>query len=240
MPHTLILSDGGVSSLLATAVAGERLVSSEVQPSSVLTYISFRPWTTDSAPFQRAACETQADLYGLSLIPEQSPIHAQEDGDPFHGTIHLLVESGLLARKLGGGEVIWPVTATAAAGGGPDVEALSRTVNQATLVSQLLSLTGTVADQPRRDVRIRTPYADLTDRQVADLVLDMDLPIWTCWFWAAAEQGEGATRPTAIRERDRWTAALRETGWTGDAAQPKARIVTRPIATPSRPRGEAP
>jgi hypothetical protein len=52
---------------------------------------------------------------------------------------------------------------------------------------------------------VLTPYVDFVDAQIADLALDMDLPVWTCWWW----EGEGE----AERVKERWMAALGKAGW---------------------------
>jgi hypothetical protein len=57
-------------------------------------------------------------------------------------------------------------------------------------------------------IRVETPYADFTDRQIADLVLDMELDVEACWFWRVEGDAE------AERERRRWESALGAVGWT--------------------------
>lgn len=229
MSHTLIIADGGVPALLAIAAASERLHLQGSGPGGVLSYV----WCPDTGgpeiSCREAASQIQSDFYGISRLPKQIPIWGDPEGSG--SELRILLEGALLVQQLGGGEVIWPVAATEAAGGGPDVNHMSRTINQSLLISQLVSLGG-----PRRPagqdlsgaVRIRTPYADLVDRQVADLILDMDLPVWTCWFWGAAEQADDHVRAEALLERERWMAVLRQAGWTGSFDAVKPNIVVRP------------
>src|SRR5205814_1142018 len=82
-----------------------------------------------------------------------------------------------------------------------------------------------------RPVEVQAPYADLTDSQVADLILDMDLPIWTCWW----NQGPGA-EPGAVAERDHWARLLKAAGLESDlpTAPPPPEIVSRPTLQPAR------
>jgi hypothetical protein len=62
--------------------------------------------------------------------------------------------------------------------------------------------------------RIQVPYADLTDRQLADLVLDMDLPIWTCWWWGLARGPRNVGGAEVARaEYEKWDELLKEAGW---------------------------
>ena len=237
MAHTLIISDGGVSALLAVAAASERRRLSGpagADQSGTLIYV----WCAEGpeSPRKASASQVQADLYGLPVIPKHIPIWRGEEPDAgWAYTLRVLLEAALLVRELGGGEILWPITAVAAAGGGPNVDELSRTVNAALLVSQLVSLSGPrPVTQPSEDlpraVRVRTPYADLTDRQIADLILDMDLPVWTCWFWG---EQDSETQDAAAKERERWIGVLREAGWTGsfDAVQP--RVV---VQSPDKPK----
>jgi len=106
-------------------------------------------------------------------------------------------------------------------------------MNQALLVSQLVSLADANPGSPV--VRVRTPYADLTDRQIADLVLDMDLPVWTCWWMDESQLGEGESRDEAKAEREKWTGLLKAAGWAG-SLEAKAQVTVRPIRRP--PAGE--
>jgi len=106
--------------------------------------------------------------------------------------------------------VIWPVSA----GVELNLETTGRAIDCALLVSRLVALhTGTEAGPV-----IEAPYADLTDAQIADLILDMDLHVWTCWWF-------GGTSPEAAVEQARWTAAMRKAGWKGPLPGPE--VVTR-------------
>jgi len=209
MAVSLIVTDGGVLGLLAVAAAAERSV-----PDQVCMYWHPRA-NPEKAGLEREACLAQSGLYGLPQAPERNPVEMTPGRDRFETDCRTLLEATLLVRHLGGGEVIWPANATDAPGGGPDVPSMSRTVNQALLMSELVSMTAPRVGGELVPVRVRTPYADLTDRRIADLVLDMDLPIWTCWFWNDPENPE----------RARWTALLRDAGWTGSLGP---QVVTLP------------
>lgn len=116
--------------------------------------------------------------------------------------------------------LVWPVGPE---GRDVDVAASARALTAATLVSQLISLSGLDSET----VEVQAPYADLSEDQVADLVLDMDLPIWTCWWMAAAEFGEGDVKVRATQERERWRAALKRAGWAG-SLEAKAAVHVKP------------
>jgi hypothetical protein len=157
-------------------------------------------------------------MFGLVSESLQKPI-AENAAGPGQ-QLRLLLEAGLLVSARGGGEVVWPVTVPEA-NGQPDVSAIANVMNRSLLMSQLLTLT---LSGPM--VHVRAPYADLTDRQIADLVLDMDLPIWTCWWMAASEHASGPLRERAILERTWWVRILKEAGWSGSL---EARAVVRPV-----------
>lgn len=222
MAVSLIVTDGGVLGLLAVAAAAERS-----GPDQLCFY--WHPAAhPDRADSERAACLAQSGFYGVPEAPEQNPVQVGLGRDPFEIDCRTLLEATLLVRHLGGGEVIWPVNAPEAPGGGPDVSSISGTVNQALLMSELVSMT---APRTRElvPVRVRTPYADLTDRRIADLILDMDLPIWTCWFWNDTENSE----------RARWTALLREAGWTGPLG-PQVVTIPHEVKSPAtRAKGDS-
>jgi hypothetical protein len=74
---------------------------------------------------------------------------------------------------------------------------------------------------------LAAPYADLSDRQLADLILDMDLPVWTCW-WYAPEGNEPAAA-AAEAQRTHWTAMLSAAGWRGPLPGPSARAAVRAV-----------
>jgi hypothetical protein len=101
-------------------------------------------------------------------------------------------------------------------------------MNRSLLVSQLVTLAMGPAEQ--RQVRVRAPYADLTDRQVADLAIDMDAPIWTCWWMSPAIPDD--LRSEAERERVKWSTLMKESGWTG-SLEARALVVVRPAAARS-------
>lgn len=236
MAVSLIINDGGVNGLLGLASLSERSTS---EPLAVYWHPSAN---LERLAVERAACQAQGHLYGISESPERNPIQWPSGSDEFERTCRTILEAALVVRRLGGGEVVWPVNAPDAkglAGEGPDVAAVGRTINQALLVSQLVSLTAPdeVGEEPR--VRIRTPYADLVDRQIADLILDMDLPIWTCWFWSVGEGETDEVQSAAAAERTRWMTVLRAAGWTGsmDSARTphSPQVVTLPqeVAKPA-------
>lgn len=203
----LVIADGDLPGLLAVAAAASDTAqgSAKGTPEPLV----WHPIETGEVGQARAAAaRRQAEAYGLELVESAAPAatgHAPR-------IVGMLVEAASLARSRGLEAAVWPIHAAALPE--PDLDAVSRAIDQSLLVSRLVSL-----DASARPVEVRTPYVDFTDREIADLVLDMDLPVWTCW-WHAGES------PDARGERDRWLETLRDVGWVdrrapaGAAADP--------------------
>lgn len=86
----------------------------------------------------------------------------------------MLIAAAVEAARRGLSRVIWPIHL-----GGPDNPAaidlptVADACDRALLVSQLIQIDLTGG----RELRIETPYADFTDRQIAELALDLDAPL---------------------------------------------------------------
>lgn len=100
----------------------------------------------------------------------------------------------------------------------PTVENLARELDRALLVSRLVTL-----DASEHGVgvfEVQTPVMDLSDAQVAELALDLDVPIWRAWWWevvAGKRAKDPAVGDRANVLRDRWCGALESLGWSIDA-----------------------
>jgi hypothetical protein len=201
MDRTLVIADGGVASLLACAAASDG--------GDAIAWIA--PADPDAGRM-RAAAERQAALYGMRLL--SGPPIAPAAGVEGEAIVRRLLEAAYLARSAGASMVVWPQ----AAGSELDLDKAAAAVDRALLVGRLASLGAETG------VEVRVPYVDYTDRQLADLVLDMDLPIWTCWWYDA----EG--NPGAEAERARWTGLLQQAGWEGELPGPHLGVRTRTSA----------
>lgn len=206
----LVIADGDLPGLLACAAAGDRSVSTPAGP-----HLAWLPPTNDpAAPFRRRAAERQADLYGLSVIvgPTQPPDSANTN--PGEQETRLLIDAASAAVRLTADAVLWPIIS----GSDLDLDRTATALDRALLVERLIGL-----DTSPPPTRVTAPYADLIDRQLADLVIDMDLPVWTCWWWelATADRvSQGAAAPpapaldAAIAQFTRWMSVLRHAGWS--------------------------
>ncbi len=234
MASTAVICDGGVGSLIACAAAGQRWATGPAAPGPKAILLA-------EHEFQVSAARVHGELFGLAFEPEQNPPPPGHSGDAT-ALVRALLDLATKLRAHGDTDVVWPVSFSSHEGGAPDVQGAAWAMNVAVLVSQLATIAAGPTDASA-SVIVRAPYADLTERQLADLVLDMDLPIWTCWWMPASELGEGRVRETAIRERTRWTALLRQAGWVGSLEAKAAIVVTKDLlgkkSTPARP-GEIP
>lgn len=106
----------------------------------------------------------------------------------------------------------------------PSVENLARELDRALLVSRLVTLDAT--EHGVGVFEVQTPLMDLSDVQVAEMALDLDVPIWRAWWWEAAA-GKRARDPSIAERanacRDRWCAALESLGWSIDTEMAAAR-----------------
>jgi hypothetical protein len=216
-PGCLIISDGGVTSLLACGAAADRSRAGAGSPASAIWVASAG---SEGGSDIRASAERQAELFGFELVAEPGvELPAGEVDRVAEVDVLRLLRAGLIAARRGLAQVIVPANA----GAELSLDETGRIIDRVLLVSRLVSLEVGSAASP---VMV-APYADLTDAQIADLILDMDLPIWTCWWW-------GGASAEAAAERERWTVAMRKAGWKGPLPGPEivaGRAVSgRPVA----------
>jgi hypothetical protein len=197
----LILSDAGPASLLACACVRESIALGQAgkglkeapADAAVLPFPPVEP--------RLQAVAKQAELFSLAVLaPTGVADHAAPS--PEAESHHLLSATHLAARQ-GFESVLWP--ASAAAGESLDLDRIAQIADRAVLISRLVAIDAGAHGVP--SIRIETPYIDLTDRQIADLIADMDLPIETCWWWGAE-----AIDALAERESQRWKSALAAVG----------------------------
>jgi len=181
---TMILTDGGLGSLVAVAIAdaarrdGKYRLLPAIDPAR--------------GSLQRAAIERQAEVYGAEIAPDF--LQAAEAG---LGASQVLLAASQRAVEGGCASLVWPLTAWTQDG----FDRAAIAADRALLVSRLVALDAPQHNQPA--FRIETPLIDLTDAQVAELAVDMDVPVQLCWWW---NQGEGSA------ESARWLPHLRHAG----------------------------
>lgn len=209
-PRTLIIVDGGLGGLLASVAASEAGVGQDedARPVVWIPHVS-----GPSGDLRRLAAERQADLAGLAV---QAGASERLDSGPGRQLTQILVDAAYAGAEHGFESVLWPVHGgIKGTGEGIDLEEITRSVDRALLVSRLVSLDA--PDLGSQAVRIETPYADFSDRQMAELTMDLELPVDACWWWSAREPGADAA---AVQERARWIGVLEAAGWVQRTADP--------------------
>jgi hypothetical protein len=218
----LVICDGGVSAALACASASESAMIGEPDPRQrrqrrPVAWLA--PCRDHTAAAKRAAARRIAEVYDLEWIDpragDRQRSSSQDSAAPSiaqpiageHDTA-LLVEASYAAIRAGCSRVLWPVVPSNPQG--PDLDTVARAVDRALLVERIVALDSESLGVA--SLRIEVPYADFFDAQLADLVIEMDVPIGLCWWWHAeqADRSSGDEDPTRDfrAERDRWSAVL--------------------------------
>lgn len=197
MPATdriLVLSDGDLASLVACAAVGqgENANAAEVLPCS---------WAPGDLT-RLASVTRQAELCGLPISKLRLGPPTQPTGGMGAFQTSILLQAALAAAGASIATVVWP--AHAGPGVEPDLDRVALVLDRALLVTRLVALDADEHGIPA--FRVDTPYADFTDRQLAELAIDLDAPIQACWWW-------GGQTGSAAAERQRWTPLLQSFGW---------------------------
>jgi hypothetical protein len=187
----MLLVDGSLNSLVAAAMLHEgRLLAGEGGGSFA--------WLLGAAAMQRAA-EAICGAFQLQVVAK-SDASASSAAEP--GSSIVVLAGTTAAARLGCARLIWPVHgARPDARGDLDLDVIAESIDRATLIGRLASL------DARSEIEVQIPFVDLTDRQIADLAVDMGVDPAMCW-WAAASKSS----PESLAERRRWSMALREAG----------------------------
>lgn len=228
--RTLVLFDADVPSALAAAYAAEQAALGPSAPVGALVGSGIsarampgreRPAPRDEAPAvplllpayagmpeareRAAALARTLDILGAQRAEGDPPdvtTRPELDGP---GQTRLLVHAALLALETGCDTVIWPIQlGEDLRGADPSVDRVARAIDRAMLIARLAGLDADLAT----GIDIQTPFVDLSERQIAELVMDIEAPLAACWWW-------GGTSPAALAAHDRWGTILRSLGWGG-------------------------
>lgn len=216
----VILSDGGLSSLVACAVAKERatLDGRTHGGTCVLPVFGLGGLIGSNRLLREKAIRVQAEVFGFEMW---EPLVAGVDTLP--GLVDQrdqetqgLIRAAQLAVRKGCDTIVWPVQCAGPMAArddeGLDLDWIARAADKAVLVSRLIAVDADAHHKP--SIRIETPYLDVTDHQLADLAAEMELPMRACWWWSISKRdGE-----QAVAERERWLRALQFVGWQAPAA----------------------
>lgn len=233
--RTLVVGDGGLASILACAAAADAALLAEPdagQRQAIRPILWAPAWAGHAAPARRWAVRRQAEFFEMELVeaPEQAipsgdaEPQARGDHRDWSADSRLLVSASRTGIDRGCTRVVWPFHSSDAQC--PDIDEVSRAVDRALLVSRLVRLDAHLHGID--SFRIDIPMVDFSDRQIADLVIDMDLPVRLCWWWHAEMARPGV--PDFRREHERWIPILRSVGWNESVGAP----------APTQSRHEAP
>lgn len=208
--HVLVMVDGDLPSVVAAANARETALRAGAAPRGPALWPALDP-----ADPRHDAVRALAHALGLDLLPRRST-SVRMPGVPISPSL-LLFDACTDAAVDGRSEVLWPAKlppgAAHAPDGLPDLDLISRAVDRALLVTRLMALDAGLHGQP--SLHVEAPFVDLTDRQLADLAVDLAAPVHRCWWWGGG--GGGGGTPEALAQRDRWMPALQAAGYQSPA-----------------------
>jgi hypothetical protein len=191
----IVISMGDLPGLLAAAIASEETVRRDGLESG-------RPLVWCPSARGLEAVRRQARALGLGVLEFPELFDEQDGATVFAGqrASRLLMEATATALAQACPVVVWPVVPRGRVSDEPaPIAVIADAVNRATLVGRLASLDAPNAGIP--EVRIETPFVDLSDTQVADLACDLGVRFEDCWWWRNDTSA-------ASDERARWAPLL--------------------------------
>lgn len=220
MVKRVVLSDGGILGLLAAAIAREAAPAGRKDLTPTLV-----PWRCEgvAGEYRRKAVQQQAETLRLQLAVKWRPPEPVAGSSTTEISAEVQESLGLVAAvhlsaKLKASALVWPVQGVADPDSGStphhpasglDLDLISKSHDRALLASRLGSL------DTESIIGIELPFLDMTDRQVADLAADMELPLQAVWWW-----GTPQTFQLGVRERERWFRAFESAGWASMMPMP--------------------
>lgn len=205
-----MIIDGGLGGLAAAWAASACQPGSAGDP-VLLACTSNSP----HARARRAAVKRQVEATGAKrvvelLLPEGADRllvnEPTTDAAARRILSHLLLDGCLEALRLDVAEVIWPVHSRAASEAELRVEVIADACDRSLLIGQLATLDAPRTGPGSNGVRLETPYADLTDLQLAELLVDLGAPVTAAWWCEGNGDRQCASCATCLR----WAATLKK------------------------------
>ncbi len=200
--RTLVLCDGDLPAYHAAWAARERAISDGPSPTGASSMPVLAPFGVFAVtePIEHAVT-LQARALGLTCVaPITSHGHAEDLQG--HAESLALINACYAAVRLNCDRVVYPTHACM--GDSLDLDRIAAIADRSVLAARLCSLDALAHHTP--GIRIETPYADLTDLQLADLFLDADLTPQALWWW-------GGTTESTRASQARWMQALEPMGF---------------------------
>lgn len=207
---TVVLLDGDLPSVVALNAIREEMevhrreAGATAQATGRVAVCAI-PWNGPLGAVFYSAIHRLADVDGLPKIEVSMPDFGSSATPGMQESAGLLM-CAYAAAAAGYSRVVWPCTA--GAGEGVDIDRAAAIMDRAVLCGRLVAIDA--ASHGRPGIHIETPYADLSDRQIADLALDLAVPLEGCWWWPDRET---ATDSGAELARARWMPRLMDMGY---------------------------
>lgn len=199
-PRVLIIDDGGLAALAACIAARIDHQRHEPLPSEHGPVV----WSPGGA-----GPESHRRRDAAAAHAAHCDLHFVESGNPAAtDDTRLLLDAGEQAVAMGIARVIWPIQRLGDSDA-PSLDQAAKAVDRALLVTRLMALDADSHNLP--NFLIETPYADLTDKQLAELAADLDAPAHLCW-WHSTPAASSTLAELTATERSRWTRLLSDAG----------------------------
>lgn len=206
MDRVLIVTDGGLNGVVAAAAVAERRASDGDRLGRGESGVLWLPeplFEGDHLAARRHGVELAAGGYGFDIARSSGPTgdlaaHVDPAAHSGLGLAATLLEAVVVAGRTRCRRVQWAFENPAATHPEDvDADVVTRVLDRCLLAERL------AANETDRTLPVEAPLADLCDLQVADLTLDLGVPLEACWWWLA----EG------LPARARWVSALESLGW---------------------------
>ncbi|MCC7407691.1 MAG: 7-cyano-7-deazaguanine synthase [Phycisphaeraceae bacterium] len=183
----VVMSDGGVRSLVATAIT----VGQESRLPMVLLFVrdgrehperAYRHVLEQAGRYNAQDVAVIEALYLRRSMPRGGAAGKENGALPGAGAgagvrMALLTAAWTWAARLGATRLVWPVSC------GQDVEMVGKLSEQTLLLEQMLGL-----DYPALP-RLTMPLLDMTDAMVVGVGGQMEVPWWSAWSCLGGEEG---------------------------------------------------
>lgn len=168
--RTCVIVDGGLPSLVNCFMARERIlaVGGDIASIQPLAFVPLMGGPLGALKTQ--AAEKHAALFGLKLVRSDASVESES------GESGLVMTAAYHAARQGCDLLDWPVQHAGV--DSVDVDAAALEADRCLLITRLVAM-----DTLRPEFKVDCPLVDLTDRQLCDLAVDMDLPVSSCWWW---------------------------------------------------------
>lgn len=231
----IVLTDGGLPSLLVSAMEAERGLRDGGGGGLLLPACAYG---RTEAP-RREAIISQGRFFGLPLAEPVVPPPSLGDGPPGYEHTQTLVSALYTALTSRCTRVVWPIQfhhddETLA----DDLDRIGAAADRALLIARLAMLDAPT--EAGEELIIETPLIDLTEAQITDLVVDLDAPVYLTWWWRPS--ADSHTESLALTEREAWIPALERVGWVNAGPAPQTLAAGKagsPVslrAAPTQPR----